>query len=100
MVLPAVRTLKAHRAGPDASQARAISLELKINRFPGCGATTSEILHGRSIRRATKNIGIPLLDFVRLRTTNHCFAASPRRSGPWEPSPCRNGGLILCFSIL
>jgi hypothetical protein len=47
MVLAAVRTPKAQRTGPDASQALAVSPKLKINGFPRFGATTTEILHGR-----------------------------------------------------
>jgi len=41
----AVRTLKVHQVGPDASQGRVVNVKLKINRLSGLWAPTNEIAH-------------------------------------------------------
>jgi hypothetical protein len=53
MFCSALRTLKAHRVGPDESQGRIVNVKLEINGLSGLRAQTNEIAH----RVARKMVG-------------------------------------------
>jgi hypothetical protein len=61
----AVRTLKAHRIGPDAGQGRVVNVKLKINRLLGFRAPTNEITH-RVAPKSQKKEGYWLAAFLLL----------------------------------